>query len=168
MENRNSSLSEQLRDTFKSQPNIDGIIKNVAMQIVPVVDVNPEHNRKTTVIRQSGSTGTAATTLYTTPTNQDFYLTEASLAYVKNAAFDGATSASLFSINLVIGGATTSVIKLPNITLTAGQDSVYLPISPPLKVDRGTNITISATSFTAGVLVKTGTVMGYLDEQSLA
>ena len=159
--NRNSALSEEVRDVFKLQQNVDGTISNIAGQIIPVVDVNPKHSRKITITKSVSSNATGSTTVYTTPTNQDFYLMGFSAGFIKDAACDN-TSVILTS---VVKGETVYLFRRDSITATADQAYNTVMFSYPMKIDRGTNIVLAGNK-TAGVLAKDAIIWGYVDEAS--
>lgn len=134
--NRNTETAEEIRDVFKMQQNVDGIISNVAGQIIPVVDVNPKHARRCLVARRATATNATTATIYTTPSDKDFFLNSLSVGYIKDA-----TSTSLYSgITATIDGVARELLLIPGITLTAANGSVSVSFPVPLKVDRGTSI----------------------------
>lgn len=113
----------------------------------PVSDVNPAHNRVCNIVRSTQAVNATAATIYTTPTDQDFYLTAANLAVMKDA-----TSTSLFSsIQVLINGAQQRTLRLNTITLTADSRSQEISFPVPIKIDRGTNITIENNTGIANI-----------------
>lgn len=86
---------------------------------------------------------TAASTLYTTPTNKDFYLTSASISMAK-AVGDTGTVASI-TVFVDSPGSAQNLISLAGITLTAERDSIAVNYNPPIKIDRGTVIAFNTS-----------------------
>jgi len=157
----NSELTKQLIDGAKLQTGRDTIPNQIAEKVVPVMEVNPKLLRRTTIVRTVATAGT----IYTTPTNQDFYLTGVQYSLTKDATCDLATGRS--TINAVIGGLATEIIGHVTITLTAYNQTITKVFDHPLKIDRGTNITCSITT-TAGVCVRFFSINGFIDETSNA
>jgi len=107
-----------------------------------------------------GTAGTAATnTIYTTPTDKDFYLTAATLSYVKDAS----STATLFRYRVFVNGVQKEIITFPAISLVAGQDAVTVTLDPPLKLDPGTIVVCTTDSTVANVKVA-GNIVGYTEE----
>jgi len=146
--NRNSSVSEELRDVFKTQQNVDGNIQQVVNQIVPVCDVNPKHARVCNVVVAKNATGT----IYSTPTDKDFYLIAAQLT--SNAVNQGTAPEDSMSLTLPTGETTVFLVNKVS-SANPGNDSNSISISfpVPILVKRGTNITITgSTSNRHGVI----------------
>jgi len=159
----NTELLKELRDGIKGQQLTGSFPNKLASAVVPVMEVNPKLLRRTTIIREKLVTNTAEATIYTTPTNQDFYLTGISMAYIKDA-----TSQSTYQRVLVVtNGATSNIAYLPQITLTAGQANHFISFDKPVKIDRNTNISGGVGNATANISSAI-IIYGYIDEQSLA
>jgi hypothetical protein len=145
MENRNSTLSEELRDVLKSQQNVDGVIRTVNPIIQPVIDVNPKHARLTNIVRNGIRTTTGAGSPFTTPADRDFYLTGINYSYVGNATSDGTVG----RVIVFVEGVARDIINLGHLTLTAFSQNGYLSFNNPIKLDKNSNISITL-SFTVG------------------
>jgi len=115
----------------------------------------------TRIIKASGSSTTGTMTIFTTPTDKDFYITGLYLSMIKDVTNDMATGN--VAIALTIDGVTVNPIGIGVLTLTAQSESVAFPFTTPIKVDRGTAITIGAT-YTAGSMRRFGSVHGYTEE----
>lgn len=159
MINRNSELSEILRDTFKSQQNIDGTISQVSNQVVPVAEVNPTLVKPCNVVLGGTKSNSGASTVYTTPTSRDFYLNSLVFSITKDAACDMATGGAAATV--VIEGVTQSIVLVPVITLTASDKQVNISFPKPIKLDRGSIIGIGGQTFAAGVCVRTLSFTGF-------
>ncbi|MEK9171058.1 MAG: hypothetical protein AAB789_01970 [Patescibacteria group bacterium] len=127
--------------------------------ITPVIDINPNHNRILNVIKSTKLATSGQAVVYTTPTNQDFYLVTASLQ-----STDDVTSDNTETILAVKVGGTTElpilIHKKPSVTLFREFSGIYLgPIG--MKLDRGTTITLD-NSFTVGASTKAVVITGYI------
>lgn len=160
----NSDLSKELIRGAKIQTSKDSVPSQLAEKVVPVMEVNPRLLRLTTNAPQIASSTTGAKTVYTTPTNQDFYLTGFTFAYIKDATSDAATS---LDFRVKVNGATLTLFSFPIITLTASSGQISVTLANPLKLDRNTVIDYTGT-FTAGVCVRAGSATGFVDETSQA
>ena len=159
----NTQTLKELQNAGKIQISKDIIPNQLAEKIVPVMEVNPRLLRICNIVRDGAAVNAASANIYTVPTNQDFYLTSCSLSVVKDV-----TSTSTFSvIGLKINGLSSYPLRLQFLTLTATRADLSINFQFPIKVDRGTNITVENDTTTANVSSR-ATIQGYLDEQSLA
>lgn len=155
----NSNLTKELIDVAKLQQSKGEIPSELAEKVIPVIDINPKHARVANVVKRTIATNATAQTIYTTPTDKDFYLTSASLAMIKDA-----TATSLFStIQLIPDGSTSTIpiLLIPGFTLTAQTGQISLSFPAPIKVAKGTNITIN-NSTNVGNVSADGCITGYL------
>jgi hypothetical protein len=155
----NSQVTAEIRDALKLNVGTEKI-----PEAIPVIEVGMKLT-KNAISRTGGSAATGSATIYTTPTDQDFYLTGFNFSYSKNATCDVATG----SINLTafIQGANVAICLLSVLTLTAEKDTISVTLTHPIKIDRGKAIAISGT-FTAGAMARNGAIYGYIDELSNA
>lgn len=155
----NGDLKRELISAVGIQTAREQVPNQIADKVVPVIDVNPNSHRIINIITTSYANNANAT-IYTTPTNKDFYLTSVVLCRTKDAASDDTYS----FLGGTIEGAQVSFIRLSGITLTAQQQEVAINYPLPVKIDRGTTITLSKTSTTVGVNNLTGSISGYTVE----
>lgn len=111
----------------------------------------------TNIVKFDSSTTTADLTIYTTPSDRDFYLTYAQISIAKNATDDGTNT----SMTIVVGGATVTLISIRGLTTTAQDQSAGLSFPIPIKLDRGSAIKV-IHSTTAGAMAKSGHIGGIL------
>lgn len=157
MEIRNIDLKNAVKDAISSG-SLEGLPSQILDKVAPVIDVNPNHCRTISIVKGGTCGNTTTTTIYTTPTNQDFYICGFSIATIRDAT---ATSTSA-QLTCYINGVNTPLIRLPAITLTVNSTfgmSVNLPF--PIKVDRNTIIAITNTTGTANVYTS-AQIYGYL------
>jgi hypothetical protein len=98
-------------------------------------------------------------TVWTTPPDKDFYLTNAMLVMVKDAL---ATTTEV-SMRCQVDGVLTRIVAIPCIGLTAATHDLTVTFNPALKCDRNTVIQIITNSATAKVKAF-GTIQGYVEE----
>lgn len=160
----NSELSKEITQGAKLQTAEGKIPNELAAQVVPVMEVNPKLLKPAKIVRYVAATTNATNTLYTTPTDKDFYLTGCMLTSAQDAASDNVGC----NIRCSIDGAYQRVIQTTNIASTAGTNQLSVNLgSHPVKVDRGTVI-YGAHGGTVGVTRLSAAIWGYLDEASNA
>ena len=153
MKHYNPTISKRFVDNLnvkgESTNDVEEYIQPTVMISQGVTTDNVHGNTRTT-------TGSLA--IYTTATDKDFYCVGVAVSFSKNAACDVASGA--LQLSMYIGGVVTYPILLSVQTLTAESGHIFYPFVYPVKVDRNTNISFSGT-FTAGAMVRSGTVFGY-------
>jgi hypothetical protein len=155
----NTDLIKELKDGGKLQQLRDVIPSQLADKVVPVMEVNPKMLRRTNVMKALAKATSGTSTIYTTPSDKDFFLTGAVLTLNKDAANDLATGT--VNLTVVQDGETKTIIAMPVITLTAQDKTLVCPIIYPAKLDRGSVIAVSGT-FGAGVLNRVGIITGFI------
>ena len=153
----NSQLSKELIDGAKIQTSFNQIPTQLSDKVVAVMEVNPKLLRRSDLHFTNVATNATSATIYTTPTNADFYMTSANLSMIKDV-----TSTSLSSfINAFTNGTNKSVIKIASLTLTVQTAENSISIEPALKIDRGTVISVG-NSTNVGNITSAGQFTGYL------
>jgi len=126
---------------------------------VPVMDMTPNFHRIINIIKSEEVIDATSGIIYTTPTNKDFYLTNAILTIIKNA-----TSTSVFSsLNIKVDGVIRGIIFIEETTLTAQSAQIVLNLNFPIKVDRGSDIII-AHGTNVSKIQGSATILGYTVE----
>lgn len=164
--NNNSETTRELIDAGKLQV-VQGVPQTIANYIQPVMEVNPKLLRRITITRDNTKTTTGSAIIYTTPATQDFYLVGYTISVIKDVACDAATGGVAF-ISVVIDGATRTFGNIVGITLTAQNEAFSHSFPIPMKIDRSTTILITGPAHAAGVLVKSGSIFGYVVDNSNA
>jgi hypothetical protein len=149
-----SSVMQQARDILDIPASISNI-KDTHTTIQPVVEIGPKF---TTIARHVSSTTTGSSTIYTTPTDKDFYLTYAQLNITKDATSDNVNCNLLATLNAV-----RRILSINTQTTTAGSFNAANSFPYPIKIDRGTNITVNGT-FTVGATTKEACIGGFILE----
>lgn len=154
--NFNPLLSKRAADIFNVK-NFDFFSKEVGDKLIPVVPIIECSN----IVRAGLCINATSQAIYTTPTDKDFYLTAATLSLIKDA-----TSPSTYSIlSCYVNGASYNIFSLPCLASTAQTLSISNSFPFPIKVDRGTAITIFNQSATANH-TSAANITGYISETS--
>lgn len=145
----NTETVKRILDDAGIQTSQDNVPQELASKVVPVLIANPL--RTSNILKQKFTTGT----MYTTPTDKDFFLTSAIISSV--------------SVNESSSGADTLVVTpfgQANVTLLAnyngsgaGSENTNTnsqTYNPPLKLARG-----SAIAYTLDASAGSATITGY-------
>jgi len=154
---QNKAISNNIIDTLKLNPITDNIPRAVIPTIQPVFEVNP---KVCNVVRHSNLAVTGSGTIFTTPSDRDFYLNSASLGMIKDATCDVASN-SESSLTVTTEGTARRLLQMPLLTLTAQSENATISYPIPLKLDRNTTITIQSATFSAGSLLRYGAITGF-------
>lgn len=138
----NTDLFKELKDGGKIQQLHDVIPNQLAEKVVPVMEVNPKFFRRVNVVISSLSAGT----IYTTPTDKDFYLTFAHMSAQTVTA--GAATCTLAITPFEINAATIilNINLQPTALIDTCHDVTTASFTPPILLKRGTVITSAATA----------------------
>lgn len=151
----NSDLTKELLDGAKIQINRENIPNQLAEKVVPVMEVNPKAFRKINIIK----TITGAGTVYTTPTDQDFFLCACDITCSNNVA----SKASSATLTITPKGDAAVVACAVQYHTTAILDTNNQQIfnnfnNTPILLERGSAITFASTENA----VRRATIFGYL------
>jgi len=120
VENANRILASKAGDYLSDE--VQGPVA-----VIPILPI-------TNIIKTANSSTTGSVTLYTTPTDKDFYLTSLQISLIKDATNDNATGTIGFSIT--VDGVVIVPLGLAVLTLTAQNSNAVLPLSISIKVNR--------------------------------
>jgi hypothetical protein len=155
MININSEVTQAIQKAIKRQGSPE---YKVSDTIQPTIEVNPQII-KNVFGKESEAINSTSSTIYTTPTTQDFYLTSVTLSTIKDV-----TSTSVASkIRVTINGLAFTLLEIASLSLTPQSQINSLVLTHPLKVDRGTIITVT-NSTNVGNITSWGGITGFLDE----
>lgn len=107
----------------------------------------------------SAVSGSSAT-IYTTPSDGDFYLCGVTANLVKDATNDRATGRWTINATLANGEA-IELVALPYLVTTACDKNIFLTFDKPIKLARNTTITMGIFTYTAGLSSRTASIWGY-------
>lgn len=150
---RNPSIAQWIQRIFNFKVT-DSISSDVGKTIMPVIPILPVVN----IVRGVSRSTTGDTTIFTTPTDRDFYLTSYLLDNMSDATADNTFVQFNFTVNGVV-----RFIRLVKITTTASNKIVSGQFNPPILIDRGTGITVG-TAFTVGASNTSAFITGYTIE----
>lgn len=153
MNNQNANITKEIKSAL-GLSELTGYPSKVADAIIPVVPVN---KKSCNIVRHTEAI--APTTLYTTPTNADFYLCSAWIS-VGNVDSGGINR----SLSVVIDGQTQILLEvdIPNAAAAGSGSGSSLSINPayPIKLDRGSAVISSGSLATTGHIG----IIGYTEE----
>lgn len=151
----NPSISEDAARILNTKGEY--LSSDVLPNIQPTIDIK----RICNIVRQADQSTTGAFTIFTTPTDKDFYLVGWSMSFSKGSATDATNSLDL---TVVIDGVTQAVETLGIFTLNTHAEALSGNCAGfPIKLDRGTNIQMTGT-FTAGTLARSARIIGFTVE----
>ena len=153
----NSEVIQEIRDSAKIQAGMESIPNQLENKVIPVMEVNPKLLRRINIVKTATANAATSATIYTTPTDQDFYLVSLTLSMIKDSSATSVES----SITAIIDGATIKVASIVGITLTAQNDSISLTFPFPMKIDKNTSIYVTNSTNTA-VIKSLACIHGYL------
>jgi len=158
---QSKEVIDKMSEDLKVQPAMM-LPRLLGNQIMPTFSVNSDN-----IITAGGlsdasvRTATGNLNAFTTPVTTDFFLTNITAGFVKDATCDVGTGG--LTISCVIGGRTTTLYAFPVITLTADGDHIELHFSPPIKLDRNTTV-LMAGAFTVGVMSRSLHTAGFIKD----
>lgn len=155
---QNSDAIKEIRDAARLSIS-EGFPQDLAKSIVPVMEMNPNLLRKTTVVFEGSTTATGALTLGTSSSTKDTYVTGFTFNYIKDATCD--TASGNLRLLLTRNGQILQVARMAVLTLTAQSGQMAHQFANPIKIDRGTAVQIGSNTFTAGAMVRAANVYGY-------
>lgn len=155
----NSDLTKEITTGAKLQTGRDIIPSQLAEKVVPVMEVNPKLLRRCNILKTATATNATTATIYAVPAGRPFYLTAATLSMIKDAT---ATSTSTRLI-VNVDGVSARVLTIEGMTLTADTQTLTINFPFPIKVDAGSNITVTNTTNVANI-TSTGVIVGYHDD----
>lgn len=153
----NSTVIQNITNNAGLQTGSQEIPSELAKQIVPTVEVGTRANRYINIIK-TATTGGTGTAIYTTPTDQDFFLVGAQLSVIKDAT-STSTSTDLYCTTDE-SSSSTSILKITGITLTPQSSTVSISFPIPIKCKRGSIIGINNATNVATIL-SSGCIQGY-------
>jgi hypothetical protein len=141
----------------------DIVPNQLADKIVPTFETNPEMLRIGNVVKYVEINDATSGTVYTTPTDQDFFITGIQMSYIKDV---NATS-TIIACRATINGGEVRLGEFRGITLTAANGSFSRDFANPIKLDRGTTIRLTSDTNVAAIRAVL-CITGYIVETSNA
>jgi len=159
----NSDLTKELTEGAKIQVSRDRVPNQLADKVVPVMEVNPKLLRRVKIVKNVQAANATSATVFTTPTDRDFYLTGYCLSVIKDAT----STSTGTSLRSTIDGAAVRIAEIIGLSLTVQNQTITGSCTPPIKIDRGVTITVNNTTNVANVS-SSAEIHGYIDDYSLA
>jgi len=143
--------AKEIQKSFETEARLNTaageVIKTLKNDIQPVLNVNPQRNLN--IIRRVIDAGT----VYTTPTDKDFYLVGSQMTISNDTASQVSTGTLTVTPE---GGESTvfqSLVLNTSLLIDSAQDNNTVTLPIPLKLKRGTNLTLAVSNTNAEVLV---------------
>ena len=146
-------VSRVLGHQIENKPLMD------TSKVILVAEVNPKMLKYANVVVRANSSSTGTTTVYTTPTDREFYLTSICISFSATVANDQV----LLYLSGVFGGVAIRLIDINLNTLTVQNQLYNKEYHTPVRLDKGTAILL-VKAFTAGAGVYSCTICGYTQE----
>jgi len=157
VEHKNNSITQWAQRKLRTK--VGQNLTDDVSALVATLEIGPV---LTEIYSTNPSTSASTNTAFTLPTEKDFYLVSASYAIVKDATCDSADGQAF--CRATVNGAVKTLFGFPLLTLTAQQYNETVFFDPPLKIDRGGVLQITAPTFTVGKFSRVGTYIGYYEE----
>jgi len=155
----NSAVLDRLKKDCFLQTAVGGIPNQLSGTISPVIVANPKEIVED--CHDGVCINATSSTLYTTPSKGGhFYITSAYLHVVKDAT----STSTRTDIRAYINGTERLIQSITGFTLTAQDKGVSLNFDRPIKVDRGTAITLRNSTAVANIST-VGAVFGYFERE---
>jgi len=154
---QNGDIRNKISEDIKATN--PGLIANLLTDyVVPMININDQvYYAKESFAFNGTAINATSTTLFTTDSVKDTYISAITLGVIKDA-----TATSLLStVSAVINGQTRALVSIPGITLTVQSEVVSASFNPPIKVDRSSIVTLTNSTNTGNVSAS-GNVAGFL------
>lgn len=149
----NPSIAAQARRLLGTKG--DNLSSEIFDAIIPVLQLAPIQN----IANADSRDTTGETTLYTAPSDKNFYLCNLTFNNVSNAACDD----TYIYVTATINGNTRTIAQFNKATLTAFIQSTQYVFNPPILISPG-GIIKFGTAFTVGASTTVAIVSGYVLE----
>lgn len=154
MENQNREVTREIQK-IAGLSELTGYPRKVADAIIPVINVNP---KRVVNVCESNTAASSNATIYTTPSDKDFYLCT---LFLSSVDFE-ADSLNYDLISAVMKGKDTRTFLKNYVYSVTGKDPIAvtnsITLNPPALLERGTAITL-----TGNTLKCTGGITGYME-----
>lgn len=157
----NTETKIEFNDAIRGNAVSNTPTNKVGDTVQPVINVNPKDYRVINICKRAIINNATTGTVYTTPTNKDFYLCGVQMSLDK----DNTATSTSFRTDITINGETIAggAMSIVAIALTAEQRDTFIAYPRPIKIDRGTNITINSGTNVANFILSC-VIWGYTVE----
>jgi len=143
------------------QPGADAIPKQLGTVVLPVLIVNEDAEQH--IVRRSTLSDGATVTLFTTPTDRDFFLTNGFLATAKSVLALSTRTRLTVTPSGTLSAA--DVLDMRYEPVTAGEINMTQSFVPPILLARGSTIVMTHTNATASI-DSSGGIVGFTKDIS--
>lgn len=139
----NSNTDKELNEAIRGNAVTNIIPKKIADFIQPVININPKDYK----LQERVITRSSAGTIYTTPTDKDFYLTGIHLsATCVTVGANGNASVSGFPEGITSATTFNSLVLSPTAIIDSSTGVSNLMFQRPIKCARNTAIVLNVSS----------------------
>ena len=153
----NTDTKKEMNDAMRGNAVSNIAPTKINDSVQPVININPKDYRRINILK----TAATETTIYTTPTDKDFYLHGTYISAASGAAGNNAARISV----IIDGDTAATIINVVNMRLTAaidGQNGVSnQDFVKPIKLARNSAITSSKSGTLTAAQY---TIIGYTVE----
>lgn len=158
---RNAEALAAIRKAAQLQVLGDKVPLRLSETVAPVMEMNPELLRRCNVVANTSRSTTGTSTVYTVPSDKDFFLTSAQMSASYDATADSTNS--FLTVTLDDGASSARPLQLMKQTTTASSLTQGLSFVPPIKLKRGTTVGLNL-SFSVGSGNGSANITGYTVE----
>jgi len=153
-------VSKKLARVTGLQAGSDIAPTELGDRIIPTLNVDEDPEKY--IVANVGRATTGASTVFTTPTDRDFYLSNLYVSYTCDVAADSTNYAITITPR---DTAAVNIVEMRKQTLTVTTDVVNLSFTTPILLERGTAITLTQT-FTLGASAMSASIVGFTRDPS--
>jgi hypothetical protein len=150
----NPTISSDVQRIFNFKQG-DTIPADVGNMLVPTIPIE----RYCNIVKSGTNSNATSTTIYTTPSDKDFYLTAFSMSLIKDVNAAGVA----FSLKIYVDAVQIAVLTISSLTLTVHSSQLNMALKYPIKVDKGTIISLTSNS-AVGNFIQACNIIGYTVE----
>jgi len=155
VELQNRTVVNEMSEKIK-ESNLNLLPRDISNSIQPVIEVGKNIDQHFSKSASQATTGTI--TIFTTPSDKDFFMTCCNFSFAKDSTCDIGTG--VIDFLCVINGATVRPLRSAVITTTAERGNLETSFSTPIKLDRNSVISLTGT-FTVGVMARVASINGF-------
>ena len=155
----NNEVRKAIATATSNRPERNEIPNTLNYNVQPVLETNFLSAGYTGYSVSTVATNATSATLVSLPNDRDFYVTWACLSTIKDVTSTSTMASLLMDLaDSTVGS--TQILHIAGITLTPQADSICISFPYPLKLTRGTNITVNNSTNVANVSSR-GSVGGF-------
>lgn len=151
MKHYNPTIAEDANRIFATKT-----MDMVGAEVNPTIQPNVEIKRVSDFFIEGSITNSTSGTIGSIPADKDVYIVAMTFSMIKDAT----ATATLFNLKATINGVSKTILTFAGLTLTADSKDIAIAFVNPIKVDRGSDVTINADTNVANFRCR-ATVIGY-------